>query len=554
MGNRCFECQPSLRPSTELPRSCRTCLAWGRLDGSECKACRGFRRTYPEDICGSCVRPVPVADGHCRLCRHQARLLARQTGDYAPSAQHRVSASGQQLFLADTQRRITRHNSGRRVAHTPDNRDIDADRATARPGVWFPAAWPVHQELFSLPMAELPLRILCDDSPRQAWFAHLEPAVARTAEAKGWSEDVRQSVALTLEGAVALHEAGTPQFLASRVVLLGGDGKRNATRTLELLADIGRLDDDRAVPDDQWVANQLALLPTGFRADVADWLNALRHGGTRRRPKARLTWQNYFGQIRPALLAWAAEHETLREISRADVVVALEAPTPHGGDGHTRVTALRSLFAFLKSQQRIFADPSRRLERKITRRPQQKIPTRLPAPTMEGIGRTAHTPAAWLIIVLTAHHALGPAQIKALTPHDVDLANSRITVNGHPRPLDELTRQALARYLAYRAHRWPGTANPHLLITQQTAHHDRPVSRAWLGYALRGHQATLSHLRQDRILDEAEAIGARDPLHLAAVFGIKPVTAQRYADAVHGRHDPTTEPETQGPTGPEHYR
>ncbi|MEU5348282.1 MULTISPECIES: hypothetical protein [unclassified Streptomyces] len=54
---------------------------------------------------------------------------------------------------------------------------------------------------------------------------------------------------------------------------------------------------------------------------------------------------------------------------------------------------------------------------------------------------------------------------------------------------------------------------------------------------MRDRQAPLSRLRQDRILDEAEAVGIPDPLHVAAIFGLNPDTAQRYADAFYGRTD-----------------
>ncbi|HBF83087.1 MULTISPECIES: hypothetical protein [Streptomyces] len=121
-----------------------------------------------------------------------------------------------------------------------------------------------------------------------AWFAHLEPAVARIGGAKGWSHDVHDSVTLTLEGVVATHEAGTPDS-ASRVALLADGCKRNVTRTIELLAELGRLDDDRADPLDQWLERNLACLPAGIQTDVADWMDVLRNGGPRRRPKAEPT-------------------------------------------------------------------------------------------------------------------------------------------------------------------------------------------------------------------------------------------------------------------------
>lgn len=139
--------------------------------------------------------------------------------------------------------------------------------------------------------------------------------------------------------------------------------------------------------------------------------------------------------------------------------------------------------------------------------------------------------------VLTGHHALGAVHLRTLALEDADLPNRRFTIQGHSRPLDDLTHQAVQRYLDYRTRRWPSTTNPHLLITQQTAHHDSPVSRVWLRTVLRDQEASLGLLRQDRILDEVETVGVRDPLHIAAVFGLRPDTAQRYVDAVHGRYD-----------------
>jgi hypothetical protein len=57
-----------------------------------------------------------------------------------------------------------------------------------------------------------------------------------------------------------------------------------------------------------------------------------------------------------------------------------------------------------------------------------------------------------------------------------------------------------------------------------------PVSTSYFaGTALRGMAATLERLRVDRQLQEALASGP-DPLHLAAMFGLDPKTAIRYAE------------------------
>jgi hypothetical protein len=102
---------------------------------------------------------------------------------------------------------------------------------------------------------------------------------------------------------------------------------------------------------------------------------------------------------------------------------------------------------------------------------------------------------------------------------DVDLGNRRITVGGHVRPLDDLTRRAVPDWLDHRRSRWPNTANPHLLITQKTAVELGPAGKLWTTRATRNLTATLERLRVDRQLEEALTHGA-DPLHLALVFGI----------------------------------
>jgi hypothetical protein len=56
-----------------------------------------------------------------------------------------------------------------------------------------------------------------------------------------------------------------------------------------------------------------------------------------------------------------------------------------------------------------------------------------------------------------------------------------------------------------------------------------PVATLWGKQELRGQAATLERLRVDRQLEEALTHGP-DPLHLAAVFGLDPKTAIRYAD------------------------
>jgi len=43
----------------------------------------------------------------------------------------------------------------------------------------------------------------------------------------------------------------------------------------------------------------------------------------------------------PVLLAWAQDHDTLREVTRGDIITALSQPRLRGGDNHTQAIALR---------------------------------------------------------------------------------------------------------------------------------------------------------------------------------------------------------------------
>jgi hypothetical protein len=134
------------------------------------------------------------------------------------------------------------------------------------------------------------------------------------------------------------------------------------------------------------------------------------------------------------------------------------------------------------------------------------------------------------VLVLAAVHAARTGAIRAAQLDDVDLGNRRLIIAGRVRPIDEFTHQILLDWLDYRRTRWPDTANPHLLINQQSAMGTGPVSTIYHARTkLRGQAATLERLRVDRQLEEARAHGP-DPLHLAAVFGLDPKTAIRYAE------------------------
>jgi hypothetical protein len=146
--------------------------------------------------------------------------------------------------------------------------------------------------------------------------------------------------------------------------------------------------------------------------------------------------------------------------------------------------------------------------------------------------------------------------IRELHLGDAGLGNRRLVIAGAPRPLDDLTRILLLAWLQPSGRRWPGTANPHLIINQQTAMTTRAVSENWLAESCRGLTATLERLRGGRQLEEALTHGA-DPLHLAAVFGTSDTTAIKYPtiarhllETAADQHDPVGSREPEGRNSP----
>jgi integrase len=185
---------------------------------------------------------------------------------------------------------------------------------------------------------------------------------------------------------------------------------------------------------------------------------------------------------------------------------------------------LRSLFTWAKKTGVIFRNPATRI--RLGKR-EHPVWQPLTAAHLAEAVAVATTPAARLCVVLAAVHAARPGAIRALRLDDVDLASRRLRLGGTGRPMGELTGKVLREWLEYRQRRWPHTANPHLLVSKESALYHGPVSTAYL-ISLRGLPATLDRLRIDCQLAEAMATGF-DPLHLAEVFGISEHTAIRYA-------------------------
>jgi hypothetical protein len=84
---------------------------------------------------------------------------------------------------------------------------------------------------------------------------------------------------------------------------------------------------------------------------------------------------------------------------------------------------------------------------------------------------SGHSSRCW-----PATRAVRPGVIRALQLDDADLQSGPLRLAGTDRPMGELTARVLRERLEYRQRRWPRTANPHLLVSRESALHHGPVS------------------------------------------------------------------------------
>ncbi|MEU9321898.1 hypothetical protein [Streptomyces sp. NPDC048295] len=148
------------------------------------------------------------------------------------------------------------------------------------------------------------------------------------------------------------------------------------------------------------------------------------------------------------LSGWSRRH-------RCPAIAARDAVT--GKQRESRIVALRSLFRHANKNGQIFRNPTIHI-----RVPQQTggVLQALVQGDIDEAIATATTPDIRLILALAAVHAARPQMIRTMQLEDVDLGNRRVTVGGHLRPLDDLTRHAVLDWPDQRRNRWPRTANP----------------------------------------------------------------------------------------------
>ncbi len=290
----------------------------------------------------------------------------------------------------------------------------------------------------------------------------------------------------------------------------------------DVLERIGMVEDDRTPTVDMWFERSIDTLPEPMRDELRIWWDVIRHGSTRaprRHPRSPKTARSQLSFVLPTLRGWAQTHESLREISRADVLAVLPVS---GSARSTTLQGLRSVFAVLKGRKLTFCNPTAHIRGP---RLSKAAPPAIDLPFL----RTAldsEDLATAAVAALVAFHALTSGQICALLLTDV--RDGRLHLGDRVIPLARPARERLRAYLDYRNDHWPGTANPHLFIHYRTATHTGAATACWVRTRL---GMNPQHIRQDRILDEAHATRG-DVRLICDLFGLTAAGAYRYIETV----------------------
>jgi hypothetical protein len=416
------------------------------MEQIRCRACRSFRDgNRDERECTGCGRALRVKYGYCRLCWVQLSGGRAWEGTpalaVAAQAAAGVKIAHHQLFF---DRMAPRTGAGpAHAAPRRPRRALPSEAAWVQPGLPAPHARPGRRP------------------PASPSLAAAIRVADRLAEARGWSGEIRRRVRQGLSIALDGH-AEDQDVARSRALPSLRARHLCAGHVAGVLRQAGMLDDDRRPAFDAWLDRKLDGVTGGIRRDAERWLRALKDGGPRSRPRRIATVHSHLGKALPALLDWSARYHHLREVTRDDIQDHVRGL--HGSQRHNTLVALRSLFGFCLSAGVVFRNPARGI--KVGRRPSATVLQPLSQDDIDDAVAAATTPAARLIVALAGVHAARSSTICALRLADADPGSGRLLLGGRPRPLDDLTARLLRIWLETRRARWPGTANPHLLINE----------------------------------------------------------------------------------------
>jgi integrase len=520
--------RPAHRPAvtTPQPRSCRHCGSWGFR--TLCQGCRHWSIEHQAGTCRRCRRaalPVGDGDGLCRGCRlhvaeHGPHALAEPWTQlwFGGTLSLTLRAASRSLGYRPLGRRARLRLQAQRSARLVSTHLVDPNQGTL---VAVPRDWR---------------RVDAKDLPALTPAAEqLLEAFKQRSRTQAWDDGIGGQATRALHLLLAWLGADAPIPEADIRSIPMARPWTSSRRVLRFLEehDLVVPDPARQVDVDQHAIDQrLQTLPDGIAGELRRWVQVLRGEGRRQhRPMAFSTIRKYVGYADPVVQAWAARLESLREITPDDIRVVLR--DRQGNQARSVHVALRSLFRALKQERLVFRDPTRGIS--LTK--VEHLPAPLPSDRLRGLLEEADGAMARLAVALVAIHALRKTELTHLHLADLDLARGRLTIRRgmgrHIVYLDEFTHGLAVAWLCERQRRWPRTANPYLLVSQQTAVDPGhpPATLAVIDRCFRPLGMSPSQLRADRILDEARHTA--DPVRLMRVFGISDTTAMKYLYTAH---------------------
>ncbi|MFE6892061.1 hypothetical protein [Streptomyces sp. NPDC057694] len=313
------------------------------------------------------------------------------------------------------------------------------------------------------------------------------------------------------------------------------DRNISGQRVIWFLAERGLLEPDPARQidrDARAVEKIIDQFPDPMRDELHAWIKVLKGEGRREHPPlSSHRIRVHLRVAQPVLEEWAEHTNTLRSITIKEFKKVLDTRKP--GAARAVHQALRSLFQGLRQERVIFRDPTRG----VTLPGVVTLPASVPSDRLAGLMEQARTPQHRLLLALVAIHAVTPTQAAQLHLADVDLTRGELIIRHryHRRSvyLDPFTVELLTDWLRERQQTWPTSANPHLLVTSQTALDiaQPPVSDGLLQHVFEKIGIPARTLWQDRVLHEAQLTS--DPVHLMRLFGIAAETAMQYVRAAY---------------------
>ncbi|MFE7799079.1 hypothetical protein [Nocardia sp. NPDC057440] len=193
-------------------------------------------------------------------------------------------------------------------------------------------------------------------APDAALAAARQEFVREHATWHGWNTSVTEKVQQAIRVLLGTQDTPGAAIRASDVLAMSGIGLP-IRPVLDVLTAADMLTDDRVAPIVRWFDTQTGVLPEQMRREVSVWFDIARHGSStppRFRPRAEVTVKSQLRFARPTQHAWAASHESLREVGCDDVLAALPAD---GRALSSVLQGLRSIFRILKARKLVLPTP-----------------------------------------------------------------------------------------------------------------------------------------------------------------------------------------------------